>query len=189
MTRLLTLSLSAALLVGAYAPPALAAPAEEEEASEVPSGCFKDWLCYLPPSGDDVHPELSENGFKSYLAALLLFPSAAMWPITDAAKRPLLDEDILTLVKATWIPMGVIWGGLAVSYLLCFTVIGFPLGYLGLVLLGVASWVNLLYIRPMTQLHVVNRALTRDGKSGGGKTKARPAKKGKRKAAVVDDEE
>jgi hypothetical protein len=171
LVRPLSLVLASLLLAGAtsYTAPAVA----QEEESVVPDGCFTDWFCYLPPMGDTVNPELKDGAFKAYLGALLLFPSAAMWPISDAGKRPLTDDDLMALLKARLIPLAVVLGGYVVSYLLIFTIIGIPLAYLGMLVMSIINLVNYFYIWPMTQIHIVNRALNREPVRSTGKVKSK----------------
>lgn len=163
-------------LVAVLCLPALlltSAPAHADEEEDLPDGCFKSWLCYKPPSDDIVHPELEEKKFQAFLAVFFLGPLYVPWVISDAAKRPALDEDLkdhLLITIASLAPMA----GYVVVVALYMTIIGIPLAILAYFAMAAALLVMNIWVRPITELHIVNRQLTRDGKSGG-KRKSAPA--------------
>src|SRR5688572_5328454 len=97
--------MSRILLVALLCCSASAALAADDEAprrarndaalNETPDGCITRFLCYRPPTGDELHPELKDKLVRIWILTAITGPFfGAMWQLTEASK-PVLDDGTL----------------------------------------------------------------------------------------------
>jgi len=170
MRTTLHISLVSLFLFTAATPlSALAAePAAAEGDSEVPDGCFKTWLCYKPPAAEVVHPSVETNKVKMFFAGAILGPMFAAWPLADTEKPTYTDADLKDHLMALIIPTVLAMIPFLIAIPLYITIIGIPFAILSYILGYVAIMVVSVWIRPITTMHLVNRAVNAKKKGGGG---------------------
>ena len=164
---LTALSVAAVFSLGS---PTLARAADKAEADveEVPppDGCKWDWLCYKPPADEIVHPSLLESKFKTYAITVALGGFFTQWLVPDADKVAPNDDDMKLKLKSMVYPPLMIAAALIPAFCCMMTVVGIPIGYIGVICTYALFAFYTLWLSPITAIHLTNRTLMR-GKNGG----------------------
>lgn len=134
---------------------------EEGAVDETPEGCLKPWLCFKPPTTEQTHPQLEEKKLQVYLATAVLGPLYSQWVMTDAEKAAQTDDDLRDHLLADVVISAVGIAAFFPAMALYVTIVGIPLAVVGYLLSYALLMFLHAWVRPITHIHIINRAVTR----------------------------